>query len=455
MRFIPHDYQKRAIDMIMKNPACGLFLEMGLGKTVISLTAAERLIYHEFEVSRVLVIAPLKVAEDTWSRESEKWDHLQDLKIVKILGNLDKRLAAAKDDADIYVVNRENVVWLAEMYPGKYWKWDMVIIDELSSFKSSSTMRFKAMRSVRPYIDRIVGLTGTPNPNGYMDLWAQIFLLDQGKRLERTIGGYRQKYFRPGRGNGHITYEWLLLPGADKAIQEKISDIAVSMKAEDYLKLPDRIENEILVTLPPDTLKRYRELEKEHLLELQDPDATITAANAAAVMNKLLQLTGGAVYDDEGGFKVFHDEKIKALKDIIDTAGGPVLVFYGYRHERDRLQKDLTKLKPRELQKEKDIDDWNAGKVKVLIAHPASVGYGLNLQAGGHVIVWYSIPWSLELYQQANARLHRQGQTETVVINHLVAVGTVDKQVMAALKKKDMSQSALMTALKERINENW
>jgi SNF2 family DNA or RNA helicase len=428
---------------------------MGLGKTVISLTAAERLIYHEFEVSRVLVIAPLKVAEDTWSRESEKWDHLQDLKIVKILGNLDKRLAAAKDDADIYVVNRENVVWLAEMYPGKYWKWDMVIIDELSSFKSSSTMRFKAMRSVRPYIDRIVGLTGTPNPNGYMDLWAQIFLLDQGKRLERTIGGYRQKYFRPGRGNGHITYEWLLLPGADKAIQEKISDIAVSMKAEDYLKLPDRIENEILVTLPPDTLKKYRELEKEHLLELQDPDATITAANAAAVMNKLLQLTGGAVYDDEGGFKVFHDEKIKALKDIIDTAGGPVLVFYGYRHERDRLQKDLTKLKPRELQKEKDIDDWNAGKVKVLIAHPASVGYGLNLQAGGHVIVWYSIPWSLELYQQANARLHRQGQTETVVINHLVAVGTVDKQVMAALKKKDMSQSALMTALKERINENW
>ena len=454
MRFIPHDYQKRAIDMIMKNPACGLFLEMGLGKTVISLTAAERLIYHEFEISRVLVIAPLKVAEDTWSRESEKWDHLQDLKIVKILGNLDKRLAAAKDDADIYVVNRENVVWLAEMYPGKYWKWDMVIIDELSSFKSSSTMRFKAMRSVRPYIDRIVGLTGTPNPNGYMDLWAQIFLLDQGKRLERTIGGYRQKYFRPGRGNGHITYEWLLLPGADKAIQEKISDIAVSMKAEDYLKLPDRIENEILVTLPPDTLKRYRELEKEHLLELQDSDATITAANAAAVMNKLLQLTGGAVYDDEGGFKVFHDEKIKALKDIIDTAGGPVLVFYGYRHERDRLQKDLTKLKPRELQKEKDIDDWNAGKVKVLIAHPASVGYGLNLQAGGHVIVWYSIPWSLELYQQANARLHRQGQTETVVINHLVAVGTVDKQVMAALKKKDMSQSALMTALKERIKEN-
>jgi SNF2 family DNA or RNA helicase len=441
--------------MIMKNSACGLFLEMGLGKTVISLTAAERLIYHEFEVSRVLVIAPLKVAEDTWSRESEKWDHLQDLKIVKILGNLDKRLAAAKDDADIYVINRENVVWLAEMYPGKYWKWDMVIIDELSSFKSSSTMRFKAMRSVRPYIDRIVGLTGTPNPNGYMDLWAQIFLLDQGKRLERTIGGYRQKYFRPGRGNGHITYEWLLLPGADKAIQEKISDIAVSMKAEDYLKLPDRIENEILVTLPPDTLKKYRELEKEHLLELQDPDATITAANAAAVMNKLLQLTGGAVYDDEGGFKVFHDEKIKALKDIIDTAGGPVLVFYGYRHERDRLQKDLTKLKPRELQKEKDIDDWNAGKVKVLIAHPASVGYGLNLQAGGHVIVWYSIPWSLELYQQANARLHRQGQTETVVINHLVAVGTVDKQVMAALKKKDMSQSALMTALKERINENW
>jgi SNF2 family DNA or RNA helicase len=397
------------------------------------------------------VIAPLKVAEDTWSREGSKWDHLKELKIAKILGLARQRLAAAESEADVYVINRENVVWLTQQFPAKHWRWDMVIIDELSSFKSSAAERFKALRRVRPYIRRVVGLTGTPNPNGYMDLWAEIFLLDQGERLERTIGRYRELYFRPGKGNGYVTYEWRLLPEADKLIQKKIADITVSMRAADYLELPEQVENEVKVALPASARENYRKMEREHLLELAG--AEITAASAAAVMGKLLQLSGGAVYDDEGGFVEFHDEKIKALKDIIDTAGGPVLVFYGFRHERARLLKALAKLKPRELETEADITDWNAGAIPVLLAHPASVGYGLNLQAGGHVIVWYSLPWSLELYQQANARLHRQGQREVVVVNHLIADGTVDEQVIKSLRNKDVGQSALMAALKERIEE--
>ena len=451
MKFIPHEYQQRAIDKIMTTPAVGLFLEMGLGKTVVSLTAAARLIYEEFDVSRVLVIAPLKVAEDTWSREGSKWDHLRELKIAKILGTAEQRRRAADSEADVYVVNRENVVWLTRYYPASRWRWDMVIIDELSSFKSNQAERFKALRRVRPFIRRVVGLTGTPNPNGYMDLWAEIFLLDQGERLERTIGRYRQLYFRPGKGNGYVTYEWRLLPEADKLIQKKIADITVSMRAEDYLQLPERIENEVRVALPPEARATYKQMEREHLLELAGVE--ITAANAAAVMGKLLQLSGGAVYEDGGGFVEFHDEKIKALRDIIDTAGGPVLVFYGFRHERARLLKALAKLKPRELKAEGDIDEWNAGAIPVLLAHPGSVAYGLNLQAGGHVIVWYSLPWSLELYQQANARLHRQGQTEAVVVNHLIAIGTVDEQVVKSLREKDTGQAALMAALKERIEE--
>lgn len=453
MRFIPHDYQRRAIEKILTTPACGMFLEMGLGKTVIALTAAKLLIYDRFAIFRVLVIAPLKVAEDTWSREAQKWDHLQDLKIAKILGSATQRKAAAESEADIYVVNRENVVWLTKLFPGDMWRWDMVIIDELSSFKSNQAERFKAMRRIRPHIDRIVGLTGTPNPNGYMDLWAQIFLLDQGERLERTIGRYRQLYFRPGKGNGYVTYEWRLLPEADKVIQKKISDIVVSMRAEDYLNLPERIENNVRIILPPAVLRKYRKMERDRLLEL-DNEETITATNAAAVMGKLLQMTGGASYNDDGGFSVFHSEKIRALQDIIDTAGSPVLVFYGYRHERERLLEAMAKLDPRELQSEDDISDWNSGKIRILIAHPASVGYGLNLQAGGHVIVWYSLPWSLELYQQANARLHRQGQTEAVVINHLIAVGTVDEQVISSLQKKDTGQAALMAALRERRTDH-
>ena len=449
MEFRPYEYQERAIEKILATPYVGLFLEMGLGKSVISLTAVRHLIFETFEISRVLVIAPLKVAEDTWSREVDKWDHLHGLQIAKILGDAKTRTAAAESEADVYVINRENLVWLVDRYHGR-WKWDMAIIDELSSFKNNRAERFKAFRKIRPLLSRVVGLTGTPNPNGLMELWAEVFCLDQGERLGKTIGRYRQAYFRPGRSNGYVVYEYVPFPGAQDAITRKISDITVSMKAEDYLKLPERLDNEIRIQLPEKAKKEYKKLEQEHVLELFDDEQTITAASAAAVMGKLLQMSGGAVYDDDGGWAEFHDEKIRALADIIDTAQEPVLVFYGYRHERQRLLEKFKKLKPREISGSADISDWNAGKVNLMIAHPASVGYGLNLQDGGRIIVWYSLPWSLELYQQANARLYRQGQTKPVIINHLIAVGTVDEDVVRSLKDKDTSQAALMDALKEK-----
>ena len=437
-----HDYQKRAVQRVIDQPELGLFLDMGLGKTLITLTAVEQLI-REYTVSRVLVIAPLKVAEDTWNREVDKWGI--DLTISKILGSTKKRTAAAEASADLYIINRDNVKWLVDKYPADKWRWDMVVIDELSGFKNNKAGRFKALRSVRPWVDRIVGLTGTPSPNGYMDLWAEIYLLDQGKRLGKFIGKYRETYFRPGNGNGYVVYDYKLLPGADKAIQAKISDIVVSMRAEDYIELPERIDRTVGVELPEKALKEYRKLEEEQILGLEDGE-DITALNAAAVMNKLLQYSGGGVYADDGSTHYFHEEKLKALDEIIESEES-VLVFYGYRHERERL---IERYKARELKTPEDIADWNAGKVKVLIAHPASVGYGLNLQEGGHVVAWYSLPWSLELYQQANARLYRQGQNMPVVINHLISKGTVDERVMKCLESKDMGQAALMAALKER-----
>lgn len=448
MKFIPYDYQKRAIDKIMTLPSVGLFLEMGLGKSVITLTAAKRLIYDELAVTRVLVVAPLMVARDTWSRECEKWDHLKDLRVSKILGSAKQRQEAVAAEADIYVINRENVPWLVRNYRSS-WKWDMLVIDELSSFKSSKSERFRALKRIRPMFRRIVGLTGTPNPNGLMDLWAEIYLLDGGERLERTIGAYRRKYFRPGRSNGYVVYNWIPIPGADRAIPEKIKDITVSMLSKDYLQLPDRIDRIVPVTLTDEEQKVYKKLEKEHLLEL-DNETEVSAANAAAVMGKLLQLSGGAIYDDDGGVAEFHQEKIKALEEIIETSEEPVLVFYGYRHERSRILKAFEKYGPRELKTEDDIKDWNDGKIRVLIAHPASVGYGLNLQDGGHIIAWLTLPWSLDQYQQAVARLYRQGQKRPVIVHHLIATGTVDEQVMEALQKKNTGQAELMRLLDER-----
>lgn len=448
MKFEPYDYQKRAIEKIMTLPSVGLFLEMGLGKSVITLTAAKRLIYDELAVTRVLVVAPLMVARDTWSRECEKWDHLKDLRVSKILGSAKQRQEAVAAEADIYVINRENVAWLVRNYRSS-WKWDMLVIDELSSFKSSKSERFRALKRIRPMFRRIVGLTGTPNPNGLMDLWAEVYLLDGGERLERTIGAYRRKYFRPGRSNGYVVYNWIPIPGADRAIPEKIKDITVSMLSKDYLQLPDRIDRIVPVTLTDEEQKVYKKLEKEHLLEL-DNETEVSAANAAAVMGKLLQLSGGAIYDDDGGVVEFHQEKIKALEEIIETSEEPVLVFYGYRHERSRILKAFEKYEPRELKTEDDIRDWNEGKIRVLIAHPASVGYGLNLQDGGHIIVWITLPWSLDQYQQAVARLYRQGQRRPVIVHHLIATGTVDERVMEALQKKNTGQAELMHLLDER-----
>ncbi len=448
MKFIPHDYQKFAIQKTLDQPAVGLFLDMGLGKTVCALTAASELLHDRFEVSKVLVIAPLRVAQDTWPREISKWDHLQYLKISKVLGTPKQRVAALNAQADIYITNRENVVWLIEHY-GKNWPFDMLIIDELSSFKSTKAKRFRALRKVRPLIKRIVGLTGTPAPNGLIDLWAQVYLLDQGERLGKTITGYRSRYFDPGRRNQHIVYEWKPKPEAEEAIYRKLSDLCVSMKSEDWLEMPEAISREVKITLPPKARERYEQLERDLLLPFADSD--VVADTAAVLTGKLLQLANGAVYDEFGDVQEVHQAKLDALEDVIEAANGkPVLVFYSYRHDLARIQERFPEAKT--LDTSEDIQTWNDGEIPILLAHPASAGHGLNLQAGGNTIVWFGLTWSLELYQQANARLYRQGQKrKNVIIHHLVAEGTVDEDVMKSLESKDVTQEALLAAVKARI----
>ena len=446
MKYTAHGYQKKATERILQQKHVGLFLDMGLGKTVITLTAIKELI-EDFAIWKVLVIAPKRVAEDTWSREHEKWDHLSGLRISKVLGTPAQRMKALKAEADIYVIGRDNVKWLVELM-GKSWPFDMVVIDELSSFKNPSAQRFKALRKVIPASDRVVGLTGTPSPNGLMDLWAEIYLLDRGERLGTTISAYREKYFRAGARNGYIVYKWEPYSYSQKEIERKISDICMSMSAEDYLELPERIDNEIKIRLSEKEMKQYDQMEREQLLRIDDE--AVVALNAAAVMNKLLQMANGSVYADGGDVVKIHEKKLDALEEIIDTTGEPVLVFYSFRHDLEAIKKRIPDA--RELESSEDIARWNRGEIPVLLCHPASVGYGLNLQDGGHVIVWYGLTWSLELYQQANARLYRQGQQKAVIIHHLIAEGTVDEQVMRALQHKDTSQSALLAALKERAN---
>ena len=455
MIYRPHDYQKIAEEKIIELPAVGLFLDMGLGKTVITLTAINRLMYEMFAVARVLVIAPKRVAEDTWSRESQKWDHLRHLKLSKILGTREQRLQAVNSDADIYIINRENVAWLVEECQKKRrWPYDMVVIDELSSFKSSKSQRFRALKKVTPLIKRIVGLTGTPTPNGLLDLWPQMYLLDRGQRLGKTITGYRDRYFNPGMRNGYTVFNWTPKEGADRAIQEKIKDICISMSASDYLTLPERMNNIIPVELSEKEKKLYKTMEKEQILSLDESE--IVALTAATVTNKLLQMANGTVYDMDRNCKHIHDRKLEALEEILDVTDEPVLIFYNFQHDYDRLKEHFLKLEPRRLDTADDIRDWNEGKVRLLLAHPASVGHGLNIQDGGHIIIWFGLTWSLELYQQANARLYRQGQKKNVIIHHLVTSGTIDEQVMRALEKKDTSQRALLEAVKSRrkIYEN-
>lgn len=452
MQFKPWNYQQYSINHIIDHKASGLFLDMGMGKTVSTLTAIDNLIFLG-EVNKVLVIAPLRVAEDTWSTEVDKWDHLKHLRISKILGTKKQREEALMKDTDIYVTNRENVDWLVtECFDS--WIWDMVVIDELSSFKSSKAKRFRALKKVRPYFKRIVGLTGTPAPNSLIDLWPQIYLLDGGLRLGKTITGFKDRYFNPGRRNSYVVYNWELKEGSEAAIQNKISDICISMKADDYLDLPERIDNRVEINLSKKSMEIYKKLEKDLVIELGEED--ITAANAAVLTNKLLQMANGAIYSETKEVVKIHDEKIERLEEIIDVSNGkPVLVFYNFKHDYNRITEMLTKKKisHQTLNTSDDIKKWNDGKIQVALLHPASAGHGLNLQYGGNIIVWFGLTWSLELYQQANARLHRQGQKETVIIHHLISKGTVDEDVMNALANKEINQDMLLEAVKARLEE--
>jgi SNF2 family DNA or RNA helicase len=459
MKYNPHPYQQHATEHIIANNACGLFLEMGLGKTVSTLTAIYLLIHEFLEVCKVLVIAPKRVAEDTWTAEIRKWDHLHQLTVSKVLGSERERKEALKVKADIYIINRENVAWLISYYQSAF-PFDMVVIDELSSFKSAKAIRFKALRMVRPRINRVVGLTGTPAPNSLLDLWPQLYLLDMGERLGKTLTGYRDKYFNAGKRNGFIVYRYDLKKDDEKVlgegiyekeIYEKIGDICISMKAEDYLSLPERIERVVPVHLPEKVMKQYLEFEKKQILALEDLE-DISAVNAAALTTKLLQFSNGAVYGAEGNFHEVHKEKLEVLEEIVEVANGkPVLVFYWYKHDLERIKNHLKAYQPAELKTSVDIKNWNEGKTAVLLAHPASAGHGINLQAGGSIIVWFGQTWSLELYQQANARLHRQGQVNNVIIHRLTAQGTMDEDVLTALANKATGQKALMDAVKARI----
>lgn len=411
-----------------------------------TLTAIDRLVYEEFAVNRVLVIAPKRVADDTWTTEAGKWDHLHRLRISKVLGTPAQRMKALEADADIYVVNRENVSWLVEHY-GRQWPFDMVVVDELSSFKSNQAQRFKALRKVRPLSGRFVGLTGTPAPNSLMDLWSEMYLIDRGERLGKTIGGYRQRYFNPGKHDGYVVFNWEPKDGAREAIFRKISDICISMKAEDYLKLPGCIINDIRVRMDEREQELYRTLEKEHLLQIGEKE--ITALTAGTAYGKLLQLANGAVYDNDGNTVQVHDRKLDALGEILEAAcGNPVLVFYSFRHDFERIR---ARFGGETLETAEDVHRWNRREIPLLLAHPASMGHGLNMQAGGNIIVWFGMNPSLELYQQANKRLDRQGQKEVVVIHRVICTDTFDEDVVRKLERKDEGQEELMEAVKARI----
>lgn len=452
MKFIPHPYQQMAIDKILDTPRAGLFLDMGLGKTVITLTAVNILMYDRFEVDKVLVIAPLRVAEDTWSRESEKWDHLKHLRLSKILGTPTQRRKALVKDADIYIINRENVVWLTNELSqiGDGWDFDMVVIDELSSFKSAKAARFKALRKHITKSRRVVGLTGTPAPNGLIDLWSQIYLLDGGERLGTTITGFRERYFLPNQRNQNVIFNYKPKDEAEAAINAKIADICISMKASDWLDVPERIDNIQTVRLTDKEMAGYLQFERESYLEFLE--GAVTAASAAALTNKLLQYANGAMYLPDGAFAHTSDAKLDALAEIIELSQGqPILCFYSYKHDLARI---MDKFKfAKKLSGPADIEAWNKGEIPLLLAHPAGAGHGLNLQDGGHIIVWFGLTWSLELYQQANARLHRQGQARACIIHHLIAAGTADEHVLKSLQGKRDVQDELLEALKAKYGK--
>ena len=451
--FKPHNYQKYCIEKVIENENIGLMLDMGLGKTIITLTAITELKFNYFDVNKVLIIAPKKVAESTWGNEIAKWQHLKDLKISKVLGSLTKRIKALNTRADIFIINRENVSWLVDYYR-QDWPFDMVVVDEFSSFKNHASKRFKSLKMIKGKIKRLVGLTGTPAPNGLKDLWAQVYLLDQGERLGKNISAFRDRYFNYHRFGYSNFGEYEMKEGAEKAIKDKISDICISMKAEDYLELPDIIYDNVPIELDTKSKKQYEELEKKMVLSLDTTD--IDVASAAALSGKLLQLSNGAIYDENRKVHEVHNCKIERFVELIEQLNGkPALVFYNFKHDLERMKKALvkSKLKVVELKTPEDEKEWNKGNIDILLVHPASAAYGLNLQDGGNHVVWFGLNWSLELYQQANKRLHRQGQKEKVIVHHLITKGTRDEDVMKAIENKGNIQEELLQSLKARIQK--
>jgi len=455
MKFVPHDYQAFAIEFLKEHSIAALLLDMGLGKTIITLKAIFDLMYDRFEVSRVLVIAPLRVAKNTWPDEIKKWDGMELMSYAVAIGTPAQRKAALKSGADITIINRENVSWLVEK-SGVPFDFDMVVIDELSSFKNGSAKRFKSLMKVRPKVKRIVGLTGTPAPAGLMDLWAEIKILDMGERLGRFISRYRETYFKPAAMNPYtgVVYNYVPLPGAEQQIYDRIGDITISMKALDYLDMPECVSVTHEVEMDEKERAVYDKLKKDLVLTIGGED--ITASNAAVLSGKLLQMANGAMYSDDGGIVKIHDRKLLMLEDLVEQANGQsVLIAYWYKHDRQRIIEHLSGLgyQPRDLKSSEDIADWNAGKISVAIISPASAGHGLNIQEGGHILIWFSGVWSLEMVQQTNARLWRQGQREVVTIHHIICKGTVDEDVLKAIEYKDTTQENLIQAVRAHLNE--
>lgn len=446
MRYVAHNYQNYAKDFILAHKVSALFLDCGLGKTITTLTAINELMYDSFEISKVLIIAPLRVAQSTWKEEIEKWDHLNLLRYSIAVGDEKERLKALKQNSDIYIINRENVDWLVTK-SGIDFNFDMLIIDELSSFKSHTSKRFKSLLKIRPYFERVVGLTGTPSSNGLMDLWAEFRVLDLGERLGRYITYYRNEYFLPDKRNGAIIFSYKPQINAEERIYRRLADMTISMKSTEYLKMPELILNELEINLDEEDQMKYKKFKKEMVMTIQEKE--IDAINAASLSNKLIQLANGSIYDDDKKFYEIHNKKLDKLEEIIESANGkPVLVAYWFKADKERIEK---RFKVREIKTADDIKQWNMGMINLALIHPASAGHGLNLQSGGSTLVWFSLTWSLELYQQTNARLYRQGQKDTVVIHHLITKNTIDEDIMKSLKRKDKTQEALMRAVKARI----
>ena len=446
MRYVAHNYQNYAKDFILAHKVSALFLDCGLGKTITTLTAINELMYDSFEISKVLIIAPLRVAQSTWKEEIEKWDHLNLLRYSIAVGDEKERLKALKQNSDIYIINRENVDWLVTK-SGMDFNFNMLIIDELSSFKSHTSKRFKSLLKIRPYFERVVGLTGTPSSNGLMDLWAEFRVLDLGERLGRYITHYRNEYFLPDKRNGTVIFSYKPQPNAEERIYRRLADITISMKSTEYLKMPELILNELEINLDEEDQMKYKKFKKEMVMTIQEKE--IDAINAASLSNKLIQLANGSIYDADKKFYEIHNKKLDKLEEIIESANGkPVLVAYWFKADKERIEK---RFKVREIKTTDDIKQWNMGMINLALIHPASAGHGLNLQSGGSTLVWFSLTWSLELYQQTNARLYRQGQKDTVVIHHLITKNTIDEDIMKSLKRKDKTQEALMRAVKARI----